>query len=458
MPQELADPAPEITPDSIPAQPADDGDFDPVSEMTRAFQEAGYDADNVDVDDLKALDSPQSTEQDPVVPDPEVPAQPVGDNEPASDQGILDYIRSEYGDEEADRLAQKYNSNDAEVLKGLINAQHLVGRRDDAAKFGEQFKQWAPQFGEFLAQQQQQVPPAAAYPPQNPYLPPQGYQAQPQYPQPPQYQQQQAPTGYGLPGQQIPPPGVQEPRSQRPRFDPRWREDLRVNPETNEIEGPDDLVRAYRDYQRYEKERSQKLLEEGLTREEVVPLIRQEAQRIASEQLNQQWTRYKDESAAKDFLDTNKDWMFEGGQYRVAGGQLQGRLSEAGQRFTQHYLAAAQEAAHYNVAPEYRASWAQRTAEARLQAETAQWIMSHQAQQNQATPNATAVQHKPPAPNHQAMLHQPSVTQQTPGDQLIRQGETMDQALMRQISEANGGDVPRTFEDLLKAEMVGQAI
>lgn len=119
--------------------------------------------DSVDDVESEGSASPEPTETVPEEPPP---------------SSFIDEVRDKYGVD----LSGKYQSDDA-AIEGLVNAQKLVGQRDEYAQLGQQLYPYLNQIQEFLSSGQQ------------------GQNGQTQQPQQPQGQQPEQPDAWWNPPQ-----------------------------------------------------------------------------------------------------------------------------------------------------------------------------------------------------------------------------------------------------------------
>jgi len=81
---------------------------------------------------LAAEAEPEESEEQPAEETEEAKVEEPCEGEPCGESQFVRYIRDNYGDAVADALVQKYRT-DGEILRGLLNAHHLVGQRDAEA-------------------------------------------------------------------------------------------------------------------------------------------------------------------------------------------------------------------------------------------------------------------------------------------------------------------------------------
>jgi hypothetical protein len=294
---------------------------------------------------------------------------------PSADTGLYDFIKEQYGPDVATQLQGKYRT-DSELVKGLINAHHLVGQRDEDATIGRQFRPYANDFVQYLASRQKG----------------QAQGGQPQVPE------------------------------ANPSFKPEWKTKIQVSADASGKEtltGDPVAISEYNAWKDWSQSRIETLVSDP---EKIIgPLVEKKAREIAEAKIREYTNQRDSQAFAGDFLEQSKAWMWDGGQYYVTPqGQVQGNLTEMGKLFTEKMY----EGASLGIQKDQdRVKYATNAVYAEYQ---------YRNSQNQATPAPPVVQ----SPNIQAAVHSPSAatvaTGAPDGDEgSILDGESLANAILR---------------------------
>ncbi len=262
--------------------------------------------------------------------------------------------------------AEKYQ-DDLELLRGLDNAVRLIGQRNEDAQLGRLLREDPEAARRYLEQvagvtDEPQQEPAAA-----------GRQAQ---------QRQAEALG-------------------APRWDPKWEYLFDAEGKPRPDADPAEVRKAQKwatDFRRWQIEFAQN------PEEKLAPLVEQKAREILQQELGAYHYQMTDQMKAQQFLEQNKDWLFE-------GGQVGGELSEAGRLFQEGL----QEAAAMNLQGH----------DAMVRYATNYALASVKLERVNAPPGDT----KPPS-NPQGARHQPSTAVPEPEDEPdLKDGQTLEQAI-----------------------------
>lgn len=259
------------------------------------------------------------------------PQPPVVDQaaQPEDPDGLRDTLRTMgYG-----TLADRYQT-DEEALRGLVEAQSMVGRRNEEAA---QWRAVQPYLQQIIAQRQE---PAQA--------------AQPQK------------------------PGAWD----APAYDPIWITQVRRG-EDGKLEGPAEAIQGLERWRSWADRRGIDLLRDP--EKTLGPVIEQIADRIAQQRIQQQFGNYQTQTETEQFIRDNSQWLFAGGNPQS------GQLTPVGQQYAQYYLAATQQGAQHKFADDY----AKRAVEADYNRSQVQQLTQRRVPAPTAKPNAGLMQQTP---------------------------------------------------------------
>lgn len=306
---------------------------------------------------------PDSQEPDPIVPETPVPEETTESAESPTDASLLSRIKDRFG---AD-LSSKYKDDD-QALQGLVNAYHLVGRRDALAEYGERFRQYEPEFAEFLRSKQEPSP----------------QQTQP------------------VPGQEAPPP-----------YDPSWHDQVEMDEQGRVVAkagAEPGVVGKLQKYTTWARENQRRILENELLRdpERLREEMRTVASEAAQEQVRQAVAFVEEKTKADNFIWESRPWMFQDGDQKKG-------LSPTGHRFRELV----------NYVYQSGVTDMDRQIELATAMLRNERVAAQQRQSSKPSPQAT----------RQAM-HKPNTAPQDVRDTLVRDGESVEQALARNLRAA----------------------
>ena len=354
-------------------------------------------------------------------PTSEQTAQGLQDAADDAGQTVADYLVAQYG-EQGRKIAEKYGNNDEQILHGLANAHSALSTRDEDAQVGRMFRSQWPAFQQYLAQQHGGQVPSA---PQTGYYPPLNPQQQ---------------------GQQET-PKVEN----HLKFNKMWDE---WNTEEG-WKGPAAEEVNYRVWMERAKQRQIELIDQEPT--DINEQIRTAVQESLSNYQKTEQARIADYEFAKSFMSENAQWLFEGGKapqfhgMQMAPGQ-QSRLTEAGQRFFQHYAGIMQQGGG-NIAPSVAADYAARAVTADLLPQFTQRMQQQANQQRQTqtpTPNVPAQGGQQQYNQLAPATNQPSLTTRPPGEAVEFSGDIVKDGL--RLMEEYGIRPDMTIDELRELE------
>lgn len=239
-------------------------------------------------------------EAQPVVSDDSQAGASAEQTQEEVETALLSRFQQEFGRD----FSPKYRS-DRELMQGLLEAHHLVGRRNEEA---EAFRQFAPYIGEFKQFLEAKVRG--------------GNQTQPQaFPD-------------AAPAQA---PGAGD---GRPEFDPNWQYLVERDANGNLVPkqgAPLDIPYKIQAYERWRQERAEKLLGSKFADDPegyIASLVESKAQELVHNRLTeyqqqqiQQQQQAEYSHWVQEWTQNNKGWLF-------AGGNPQAGLSDVGREFT----------------------------------------------------------------------------------------------------------------------------
>ncbi len=251
-----------------------------------------------------ATDTPSGDSAPDGVQDETAEGQSSDGSEEPSDDGrpkqLIQWMKDRLG---AD-YAEKYQ-DDLELLRGLDNAVRLIGQRNEDAQLGRMLRE-DPEGALRYLREVAGVPLDGA-----------GGQ-QPQAAAADRQAQQQQAEALGA-----------------PRWDPKWEYLFDAEGKPRPDADPAEVRKAQKwatDFRRWQIEFAQN------PESKLAPLVEQKAREILQQELGAFTYQMNDQMKAQQFVDQNKEWLFE-------GGQVGGNLTEAGKLFYEGL----QEAAAMNV-------------------------------------------------------------------------------------------------------------
>ena len=298
------------------------------------------------------------------------PAEPVSDDAAAEHRRLVKFISEAYSYD----FGGKYQDDDAHI-RGTINADKLLGQRNEDAIYGRNVRQHEVEFREFLRQRQQAAQQAPQQPPQ-------------------------------APGQVPPPQAAQSPGPSREQLK-AWRKELAREGENASPEAREGVEQFYEEaFDTLHELRTQPA---QFAIQHLAPHLDPRVAQVTQQTMGRVSANQEETNKIHGFLHEHKDWLYQNGQI---GPSENPNYTPDGQWLTDYALALERQGYPGSVALDY----AHKT------------LFQYRVQQQQQSQAAN------PKPVKAAAQHQPAVAAPTGGDQ-----EEAYQQDLKQFAAREGG-------------------